>query len=51
MEKHIQNRSAGKNCRTDWAQTIGLIAFDADDTLWDNQGALRHGRAGVGGAV
>ena len=38
MEKHIQNRSAGKNCRTDWAQTIGLIAFDADDTLWDNQG-------------
>ena len=57
MKNHILNRSEGKNSTTGWAQPVGLIAFDADDTLWDNQGhfeaveALRHGRAGVGGAV
>ena len=38
MKNHILNRSEGKNSTTGWAQTIGLIAFDADDTLWDNQG-------------
>ena len=50
MKNHILNRGEGKNSTTGWAQPVGLIAFDADDTLWDNL-ALRHGRAGVGGAV
>ena len=38
MKNHILNRSEGKNSTTGWAQPVGLIAFDADDTLWDNQG-------------
>ena len=38
MEKHIQCRNEGKASQADWASEVGLIAFDADDTLWDNQG-------------
>ena len=38
MKNHILNRGEGKNSTTGWAQPVGLIAFDADDTLWDNQG-------------
>lgn len=41
MKNHILNRSEGKNSTTGWAQPVGLIAFDADDTLWDNQGHLK----------
>ena len=38
MENHIQCRNEGKDRMGGWASAVGLIAFDADDTLWDNQG-------------
>lgn len=38
MGNQIQCRNEGKDRMASWASTVGLIAFDADDTLWDNQG-------------